>query len=219
MPRKPLIAFGGRCCRQTLLTRAHRRTGGVPPERIVRHVLSVTQGGDWSIQRDALDAVLRRCASTHTDEIQIVGRPRGRLQGLYATRRRGRAHGRTAHCSPERPARRELRVRRFSPELARAVQAPDRRPRGRGLEAAARRCRARVGFRVRAPALGSRPSIDWPRRLAGADSVGERHTGPRSAALAASSRRQWLDGHGARSVGAAAGARRSIARCTPRRRR
>src|SRR5882672_1454538 len=74
---------------QTLLTRAHRRTGAVPPERLVRHVLFVTQGGDWPVQRDALDAMLRRCASTHTDDIQIVGRPRGRLLGLYATRRRG----------------------------------------------------------------------------------------------------------------------------------
>ena len=74
---------------QTLLARAHRRTGGLPPDRVVRHVLSVTQGGDWPVQRDALDAVLRRCASTHTDEIQIVARPRGRLLGLYSTRRRG----------------------------------------------------------------------------------------------------------------------------------
>src|SRR3989304_921676 len=69
---------------QTLLARAHRRTGGVSPERIVRHVLSVTHGGDWPGQRDALDAVLRRCASPQTDEIQIVGRPRGRLVGLCA---------------------------------------------------------------------------------------------------------------------------------------
>ncbi|MBI3047738.1 MAG: DEAD/DEAH box helicase [Acidobacteria bacterium] len=74
---------------QTLLARAHRRTGGVPPESIVRHVLSVTHGGDWPVQHDALDAVLRRCASAHTDEIQIVGRPQGRLLGLYATRRQG----------------------------------------------------------------------------------------------------------------------------------
>src|SRR5207244_11790422 len=74
---------------QTRLLRAHWRTGGVPPERIVRDILSVTHGGDWPVQRDALDAVLRRCASAHTDEIQIVGRPRGRLLGLYATRRRG----------------------------------------------------------------------------------------------------------------------------------
>src|SRR5688572_2436990 len=64
---------------QTLLARAHRRTGGVSPARIVRHVLSVTHGGDWPVQRDALDAVLRRCASTHADEIQIVGRPPGQL--------------------------------------------------------------------------------------------------------------------------------------------
>ncbi|HEY5619564.1 MAG TPA: DEAD/DEAH box helicase [Vicinamibacterales bacterium] len=74
---------------QALLARAHRRTGGVSPESIVRHVLAVTRGGDWPVQRDALDAVLRRCASTHADEIQIVGRPRGQRLGLYATRRHG----------------------------------------------------------------------------------------------------------------------------------
>ncbi len=85
---------------QTLLARAHRRTGGVPPESVVRHVLSVTRGGDWPVQREALEAVLRRCASTHTDEIQIVRRPRGRLLGLYATRR---------HESRARPYRTLLR--------------------------------------------------------------------------------------------------------------
>src|SRR6266705_2215836 len=74
---------------QALLAHAHRRTGGVAPESIVRHVLSVTRDGDWPVQRDALDAVLRRCTSAHTDDIQIVRRPRGRLLGLYATRRRG----------------------------------------------------------------------------------------------------------------------------------
>jgi superfamily II DNA or RNA helicase len=78
---------------QSLLARAHRRTGGVPPESIVRHVLSITQGGDWPVQRDALEAVLRRCASAHTDEIQIVRRPRGLRLGLYATRRRGSRAG------------------------------------------------------------------------------------------------------------------------------
>jgi superfamily II DNA or RNA helicase len=78
---------------QTLLARAHRRTGRVPPESVVRHVLSIARGGDWPVQRDALEAVLRRCASTHSDEIQIVGRPRGLRLGLYSTRRRGsRAH-------------------------------------------------------------------------------------------------------------------------------
>src|SRR5206468_3089393 len=74
---------------QVLLARAKGRTAGVPAERIVRHVLSVTRGGDWPVRRDALDAALRRCASAHTDEIQIVGRPPAGLPGLYATRRAG----------------------------------------------------------------------------------------------------------------------------------
>lgn len=78
---------------QTLLARAYRRTGDVPAEFLVRHVLSVTDRSDWPVQRDALDAVLPRCASAHTDEIQVVGRPRVQLLGLYETRRRGsRAH-------------------------------------------------------------------------------------------------------------------------------
>ncbi|MEO7272784.1 MAG: SNF2-related protein, partial [Vicinamibacterales bacterium] len=74
---------------QALLARAHRGTGAIPPERIVRHVLSVTRGGDWPVQREALDAVLRRCASARTDEIRVIRRPRGGPLGLYATRRRG----------------------------------------------------------------------------------------------------------------------------------
>ena len=41
-----------------MLTRAHRRTGGVPPERIVRHVLSVALDGDWPVQRDAPGGLL-----------------------------------------------------------------------------------------------------------------------------------------------------------------
>jgi hypothetical protein len=83
------IAITGSETYQTLLARAHRRTGGVPPDSIVRHVLSVTRGGDWPVQRDALDAVLRRCTSTHTDDIQIIRRPRSGPLGLYATRRHG----------------------------------------------------------------------------------------------------------------------------------
>jgi hypothetical protein len=74
---------------QTLLARAYRRTGVLPPETVVRHVLSVTRGGDWPVQHEALDAILRRCASARADEIQIVERPRGRILRLYATRRRG----------------------------------------------------------------------------------------------------------------------------------
>jgi hypothetical protein len=82
---------------QILLSRAQGRTGGrIPPDRIVRHVLSVTQGGDWPVQRDALEAVLRRCASAHADDIQVVRHAPARRPGLYATRRRG------SHARPYR---------------------------------------------------------------------------------------------------------------------
>jgi hypothetical protein len=74
----------------TLLARADRRTGALPPEMVVRHVLSVTRDGDWPVKRDALEAVVRRLDSAHTDDVRIVARPRrGRVVGLYATRRRG----------------------------------------------------------------------------------------------------------------------------------
>jgi len=86
---------------QTLLARAHRKTGRVPADLIVRHILSVTRGGDWPVQRDALEALLRRFASGKADGLQIVARPpRGRILGLYATRRAG---------SPARPYRTLLR--------------------------------------------------------------------------------------------------------------
>jgi len=45
---------------QTLLARAQRRTGGVPPERIVRHVLSVTHGADWPARPTRLNVIIRR---------------------------------------------------------------------------------------------------------------------------------------------------------------
>src|SRR3989442_6358082 len=73
---------------QTLLARAHRRTGGVPAESIVRKVLSVTRGGDWPVQRDALEAVLRRFASAHAHGNQIVRPARRPSSGLDANPRR-----------------------------------------------------------------------------------------------------------------------------------
>jgi hypothetical protein len=86
---------------QALLARAQRRTGRVPPELIARHVLSVTRGADWPVQRDGLEALLRRFAFARTDRLEIVARPpKGRRLGLYATRRPG---------SPVRPYRTLLR--------------------------------------------------------------------------------------------------------------
>ena len=204
---------------QTLLARAQRRTGGVPAERIVRHVLSVTQGGDWPVQRDALDAVLRRCASAHTDEIQIVATATGPAVGSVRDPPPRVARTPVPHAAPsDRAARWQLRVRRFPPELARAVQAPRRRPRGRGLEAASRGCRARGGLGAGTVALGSGPPADRPWRLAGARSLGRRHARPRFAALAASNERTWLDRRDSRSAAAAADVRGSIAWRARRRR-
>jgi hypothetical protein len=75
---------------QTLLARAHRRTGAMTPELVVRHVLSITGEADWPVKREALEAVLRRVASGKSDGLKIVSRPGGgRLFGLYATRRKG----------------------------------------------------------------------------------------------------------------------------------
>jgi hypothetical protein len=95
---------------QTLLARAQRRTGRVPPELIAGHILSVTRGADWPVRRDALEALLRRFAFGRTDRLQIVARPpKGRRLGLYATRRPG---------SPARPYRTLLR--RIEPSGGRA---------------------------------------------------------------------------------------------------
>jgi hypothetical protein len=77
---------------QTLLARAHRKTGAVAPELVVRHVLSVTGDADWPVRREALEALLRRIAFGKADGLQIVSRPAaGGLLGLYTTRRKGSA--------------------------------------------------------------------------------------------------------------------------------
>ena len=86
---------------QALLARAHRKTGAVPPELVVRHILAVTAEADWPVRREALEALLRRVAFGKADGLRIVSRPGGgRLLGLYATRPKG---------SPARPYRTLLR--------------------------------------------------------------------------------------------------------------
>ena len=82
---------------QTLLARAQRHTGRVPPDLIARHVLSVTRGADWPVQRDALEALLRRFAFGRADQLHVVARPpHGRRLGFYVTRRPG------SHARPYR---------------------------------------------------------------------------------------------------------------------
>lgn len=78
---------------QTLLARVKRQTIGLTPEALVTHILAVTKDGDWPVQRDALEAALRRLASARADDVQVVKRASKGPLGLYATRRRGsRAH-------------------------------------------------------------------------------------------------------------------------------
>jgi superfamily II DNA or RNA helicase len=74
----------------SLRDRAHRKLGRIPAETAARHILDVTQGADWPVRREALEALLRRFAFGKTDKLRIAGRPAdGRVLGLYSTRRLG----------------------------------------------------------------------------------------------------------------------------------
>ncbi len=82
---------------QVLLSRAHRKTGAIPADLLVRHLLSTTADADWPVQREALEALLRRMSFGKADGLSIASRPAGgRLLGPYTTRRKG---------SPVRPYR------------------------------------------------------------------------------------------------------------------
>jgi superfamily II DNA or RNA helicase len=75
---------------QVLLARAHRKTGAIPAELLVRHVLSATADADWPVKREALEALLRRMSFGKTDGLSIASRPAGgKLLGSYTTRRKG----------------------------------------------------------------------------------------------------------------------------------
>lgn len=43
--------------RVELLDMAHGKTGAVPPEVLVEHVMAVTAGGDWPVAREGMRAV------------------------------------------------------------------------------------------------------------------------------------------------------------------
>ena len=73
---------------QALLALCERRTGSIPPDLLVRHVLSVTAKGGWPVQRAALEAVLRRLAAAKQDGLAVAVAPPGGL-GSFTTRREG----------------------------------------------------------------------------------------------------------------------------------
>ncbi len=75
---------------ETLLARARKRTGKIPPEVLVRHVLAIVPASEWPVRVEALDALFRRLDAAHEDRLRIEARPPdGRMLGLWATRRPG----------------------------------------------------------------------------------------------------------------------------------
>jgi len=60
---------------QALLLLAERRTGRIPPDRLVRHVLSVTALAGWPVQRAALEAALRRLSAVKQDGLVVATAP------------------------------------------------------------------------------------------------------------------------------------------------
>jgi superfamily II DNA or RNA helicase len=73
-----------------LMTRVGRRTGKIPPEAMVRHVLGCVPPHEWPTRVEAMDAVIRRLESARKDKLRLEARPQnGRLLGLYVTRRPG----------------------------------------------------------------------------------------------------------------------------------
>ena len=123
---------------QTLLARAHRKTGRVPPELIVRHVLSVTArrrlAGPARRARGAAPPFRVRPGRRAPDRRAATA---GSAPGPLRDPAPRLVSAPVSHPAPSRRAALgELRLPRFPPKLARPVQAPARRAGGRGLETA-----------------------------------------------------------------------------------
>ncbi len=61
--------------RRALLGEAHRKTGAVPPDLLVDHVLATTTGAPWPVQLGAFEAVLRRLAFAKRDGLEVGAAP------------------------------------------------------------------------------------------------------------------------------------------------
>ena len=73
---------------RTLLDLAYNKTGSIPPEMLVRHVLALYDGSDWPVRRAAMEAALRRFEFARKDGLRIATPPAGREPfGIYTTRR------------------------------------------------------------------------------------------------------------------------------------
>ena len=72
---------------RTLRGLASGKLGSLPGDLIARHIIAVTPGGDWPVQRGALDALVRRRTFARRDGLQVHRRPRGPVGlGMYQTR-------------------------------------------------------------------------------------------------------------------------------------
>ena len=69
----PVTPQNAREAKEVLLQIAGRRTQPVPAELVVDHVLGLPGTWDWPVRRGALEAVLRRFASVHAEELAVVG--------------------------------------------------------------------------------------------------------------------------------------------------
>src|SRR5262249_10576472 len=75
---------------QVLMARLAKRTGAVPPELVVRHVMGCVPPQEWPTRVEAMDAALRRLEAARKDRLRVEARPpAGRLLGLYITQRPG----------------------------------------------------------------------------------------------------------------------------------
>ncbi len=73
---------------EVLLSRANKRTGDVSAPALVKHILTVTRGADWPVQREAMEALLRRFGFVKRDGLRVTASPaRGEVFGRYETGR------------------------------------------------------------------------------------------------------------------------------------
>ncbi len=87
---------------QVLISRVGRRTGKIPADLMVRHVLGCVPPHEWPTRIEAMDAVIRRIEAARKDSLRIESRPADRrVLGHYLTRRPGAgARGRiTRSCT------------------------------------------------------------------------------------------------------------------------
>ncbi|MEW6071114.1 MAG: DEAD/DEAH box helicase [Planctomycetota bacterium] len=72
--------------RATLVSLAERKTGAIPADFLVRHLLALDPAADWPVRRAALDAVLRRIGFARRDGLKVAERPgKGDPFGIWAT--------------------------------------------------------------------------------------------------------------------------------------